>query len=164
MMIEVRIESIQVSLMSDHRLVVLKETEGDRYLSIWIGQCEAAAIADRLREVEIPRPQTHDLLKNVIAELGGEVAYIVVNDLRNDTFYARIAVNLDDKTVEIDARPSDSIALAVRVQVPIFVDEAVMDSAGIIPEDDLGEQEEDEELSAFREFVNNLDLDDLPLQ
>ena len=163
-MIEVRIESIQVSLMSDHRLVVLKEINGDRYLPIWIGQCEAEAIAIRLREVETPRPLTHDLLKNTIGELGGEVAYIVVNDLGENTFYARIAVNLGDRTVEIDARPSDSIALAVRVEAPIFVDESVMDSAGSVPEEDLGEQEEDEELSAFREFVNNLDLDDLPLQ
>ncbi|NLF02128.1 MAG: bifunctional nuclease family protein [Anaerolineales bacterium] len=163
-MIEVHVESIRVSLMSDHRLVVLKETQGDRYLPIWIGQCEAEAIAIRLREVETPRPMTHDLLKNAITELGGEITHIVVSDLHNDTFFARIAVSVNRKSIEIDSRPSDAVALAVRAGVPIFVDEAVMNSAGIVPEEDLGEHEESEELSAFRDFVNNLDLDDLPLQ
>lgn len=163
-MIEVHVESIRVSLMSDHRLVVLKETQGDRYLPIWIGQCEAEAIAIRLREVETPRPMTHDLLKNAITELGGEITHIVVSDLHNDTFFARIAVSVNRKTIEIDSRPSDAVALAVRAGVPIFVEEAVMNSAGIVPEEDLGEHEESEELSAFRDFVNNLDLDDLPLQ
>jgi bifunctional DNase/RNase len=165
-MIEVEIDSIRVSLMSDHRLMVLREVGSERFLPIWIGQCEAEAIAIHLRGVQIQRPMTHDLLKNVIAELGGEIAYVVVNDLRNDTFYARIAVNVDRRLLEIDARSSDAVALAVRANVPIFVEEKVMEAAGVLPEEDLGEQEpvEDGELSAFRDFVNKLDLDDLPLQ
>jgi bifunctional DNase/RNase len=165
-MIEVNIEAIQVSLMSEHRIVILKEVGADRYLPIFIGQCEAEAIAIQLRKVEVARPMTHDLLKNVIAELGGRVSHIVVSALRNDTYYARIAVNTDGQELHIDSRPSDALALAVRVQVPVFVEEAVMAEAGIIPEEDVaGEAEADsEELSAFREFVDNLDLDDLPLQ
>ena len=163
-MIEVTIESIHVSMMSEHRVVILKEIGAERYLPIWIGQCEAEAIAIQLRNIEVARPLTHDLLKNVIAELGGEVSYIVVNDLRNDTFYARIAVNLNGKKLEIDSRPSDALALAVRVHVPVFVDERVMEEAGIVPEEDISGGADDEELSAFRKFVDNLNLDDLPLQ
>ena len=166
-MIEVRVESIRISLMSDSRIVILKEVDADRYLPIWIGQCEAEAIAIQLRKVPVTRPLTHDLLKNVIGEMGGQVSHIVVRDLSNDTFYAHIAVNLNGVQLDIDSRPSDALALAVRAQVPVFVEEEVMMEAGIIPEDDIsedGEDADDGELSAFREFVNNLDIDDLPLQ
>jgi hypothetical protein len=92
------------------------------------------------------------------------VSHITVSDLRNDTFYGRITVNLNGRRVEIDSRPSDAIALAVRAEVPIFVDEDVMAQAGIIPETDVAEEADDEELSAFRDFIESLDLDDLPLQ
>ena len=166
-MIEVRVESIRISLMSDSRIVILKEVDADRYLPIWIGQCEAEAIAIQLRKVPVSRPLTHDLLKNVIGEMGGQVSHIVVRDLSNDTFYAHIAVNLNGVQLDIDSRPSDALALAVRAHVPVFVEEEVMMEAGIIPEDDIsedGEDADDGELSAFREFVNNLDTDDLPLQ
>jgi bifunctional DNase/RNase len=163
-MIEVSIESIHVSMMSEHRIVILKETGANRYLPIWIGQCEAEAIAIQLRNIEVARPLTHDLLRNVISELGGQVVHIVVSDLRNDTFYARIAVEVNGTQMDIDSRPSDALALAVRVQVPVYVEDHVMDEAGIVPEEDLSKEGGDEELSAFRDFVNNLDLDDLPLQ
>ena len=165
-MIEVNIEAIQVSLMSEHRIVILKEIGADRFLPIWIGQCEAEAITIQLRKIEVARPMTHDLLKNVIAEMGGQVSHIVVSALRDDTFYAQIAVNADGHELHIDSRPSDALALAVRVNVPVFVEEAVMTEAGIIPEEDVGGdiRADTEELSAFREFVDNLDLDDLPLQ
>ena len=164
-MIEVSIESVRVSLMSEHRLVILKDVASERHLPIWIGQCEAEAIAIQMRSIEVARPLTHDLLKNVIASLGGTVARIVVNDLRNDVFHASVVVDIDGRTLEIDARPSDALALAVRVNVPIYVDEKVMAEAGIVPEKDLsaGSDEEDAELSAFRDFVDNLDLGDLPL-
>jgi bifunctional DNase/RNase len=163
MMIEVKVESIQVSLMTEHRVVLLKEVNGERLLPIWIGPYEAEAIAIRLRDVEVPRPLTHDLLTNVITELGGEVSHITVNDLRDDTFYARITVNLDGQQVEIDSRPSDAINVAVRVNASIFVAEDVMAQASIIPEVDVAEVS-DAELSAFRDFISTLDLDDLPLQ
>ena len=161
-MVEVKVESIQVSLMTEHRVVLLKEVDAERLLPIFIGPYEAEAIAIRLRGIEVPRPLTHDLLNNVIGDLGGEISHIVVNDLRNDTFYARISVDVNGQRMEIDSRPSDAIALAVRADVPIFVEEEVM-AAGIVPEEDITGTD-DEDLSAFRDFINTLDLDDLPLQ
>ena len=161
-MVEVKVESIQVSLMSEHRVILLKEIDADRLLPIFIGPYEAEAIAIRLREIELPRPLTHDLLNNVIAEMGGEVSHIIVNDLRNDTFYARISVDLNGRQLEIDSRPSDAIALAVRANVPIFVEEKVM-AEGVVPEEDITDAD-DAELSVFRDFINTLDLDDMPLQ
>ena len=161
-MIEVEIDSIRVSLMSEHRVIVLKALENELYLPIWIGPYEAEAIAIRLKNVDISRPLTHDLLNNVIGEMGGVIAHILVNDLRDDTFYAVISVSIDDTTLEIDSRPSDAIALAVRAGVPIFVAETVMERASITPEEDITEGgQDDEELSAFRDFVEGLDLDDL---
>ncbi len=163
-MIKVKIDSIQVSLMSEHRVVILKDVNTERYLPIWIGPYEADAIAIRLRNVEIARPLTHDLLKNVIAKMGGEVSYIIVDDLRNDTFYANVAVDLDGRRVKIDSRPSDAIALAVRANAPIFVTEDIMAQAGITPETDVSEETQAQELSVFSDFINTLNLDDLPVQ
>ena len=161
-MIEVEIDSIRVSLMSEHRVIVLKALEEELYLPIWIGPYEAEAIAIRLKNVDISRPLTHDLLNNVIGEMGGDISHIVVNDLRDDTFYALITVHVNGATLEIDSRPSDAIALAVRAGVPIFVADGVMDRASITPEEDITEgSEEEEDLSAFRDFVEGLDLDDL---
>jgi bifunctional DNase/RNase len=163
-MVEVKIESIRASLMSEHRVVILKDVNSERLLPIWIGRCEAEAIAIRLQNIEISRPLTHDLLNNAIAEMGGKVAHVTVNDLRNNTFYAQILVDLNGRSVKIDSRPSDAIALAVRANATIFVAEHVMAEASIIPESDITEEMDDEELSAFRDFINTLDLDDLPVQ
>ena len=166
-MIPVAIHSIQVSLMSNHRVVVLKDlqAEGVRLLPIWIGPFEAEAIAIQLQGTETPRPLTHDLLRSVIGTLGARVSHVFINDLNDSTFYARIVVRVDDRDVEIDARPSDAIALAVRVEAPIYVAEAVMDAAGIAPSPDIstGAQlhEEDKNLDAFRDFVEGLDLQGL---
>ncbi len=168
-MIEVIIDSIRVSLMSQHRIVVLKDMNSDRYLPIWIGPCEADAITIELQEMPPQRPLTHDLLKTVIREMGGQVVHILVSDLRNDVYYARIVVDVDGKKVEIDSRPSDAIALAVRVKAPVFVAETVMERAAIEPDEDvedevLEETDEDVEegkLSAFMDFVDSLDLDDI---
>ena len=161
-MIEVEIDSIRVSLMSEHRVIVLKALENELYLPIWIGPYEAEAIAIRLKNVDISRPLTHDLLNNVMGEMGGDISYILVSDLRDDTFYALINVDVNGTRLEIDSRPSDAIALAVRAGVPIFVAETVMERASITPETDIAEgAEDDEELSAFRDFVEGLDLDDL---
>lgn len=162
-MIEVEIDSIRVSLMSAQRVIVLKAVDAERYLPIWIGHYEAEAIAIQLKNIEIARPLTHDLLKSVIAEMGGDVSHILVRELRDDTFFAYISVNVNGKQLEIDSRPSDAIALAVRVDVPIFVAEKVMEEAGIVPEENVDE-EAGEDLSAFREFVDTLDLDDLSKQ
>jgi bifunctional DNase/RNase len=164
-MIEVTIDSIRVSLMTQHRVVVLRETDSDRYLPIWIGPFEADAITIQLQGVQVPRPLTHDLLKSIIRELGVKVSHVLVNELRNDTFFARIVVDVNGKSMEIDSRPSDAIALAVRVGAPIFVSEQVMGLASITPEEELSEEATTEEeaagLDAFRDFVDSLDLDDL---
>ncbi len=161
-MIEVKIAGIQVSLMSQHRVVLLKELGAERYLPIWIGPYEAEALSLELQQISVARPLTHDLLKNVIEAMGGVVQYIVVSELRDDTFYARIVISLNGRTIEVDSRPSDAMNLAVRTQVPIYVAEEVMEQAGVVPEQDLGEEER-EEKSAFDEFLRDLNLDDLPI-
>ena len=168
-MIETVVESIRVSLVSQHRVVILKETDGSRHLPIWIGPYEAEAIAMELQGMGSPRPLTHDLLKSVIQEMGGRVTRILVTDLNRDVFYARIVLDLNGRALEIDSRPSDAIALAVRVKAPILVEDDVMARAGVIFGEE-GEQPEpagerteatDERLAVFRDFVNSLDLDDL---
>jgi bifunctional DNase/RNase len=168
-MIEVIIDSIRVSLMSQYRIVILKDTNSDRYLPIWIGPCEADAITIELQEMPPQRPLTHDLLKSMVRELGGKVVQILINDLRHDVYYARIVIDIGGKQIEVDSRPSDAIALAVRTKVPIFVADTVMERHAIEPEDDvertLGdmtrEDVDEDRLSAFKDFVNTLDLDDL---
>lgn len=169
-MIEVTIDSIRVSLMSQHRVVILKDVDSDRYLPIWIGPFEADAITIVLQEQEVPRPLTHDLLKNVISQLGGSVEQIIISELKNEVFYARIIVEANGRTLEIDSRPSDAIALAVRARVPIYIEEAVMDKAAVQPEAEVEAEEgaggarqaeSDEKLDAFKDFLDTLDLDDL---
>lgn len=169
-MIEVNIDSIRVSLMSQHRVVVLKEIDTERYLPIWIGPFEADAITIQLQGVQVARPLTHDLLRSVIDEMGAKISHIMVSELKNDTFYARIVMDINGDSMEIDARPSDAIALAVRVNAPLFVAEEVMEMASIVPEKSLEEleadaepisDEEEEQLSVFQDFINELDLDDL---
>jgi hypothetical protein len=163
------IESIRVSLMNYQRVVILKEKASDRYLPIWIGPAEADAIAVQLQEVSVARPLTHDLLRSVIETLGAGVTHVLVNELANDTFYARIVLDVNGGPMEIDSRPSDAIALAVRAKVPIFADEQVLDKAGVMLDKD-GETmeraaakvdpEEIERMSAFKDFIESLDLDD----
>lgn len=170
--LEMVVESIRVSLVTYQRVVILKEKDADRYLPIWIGPAEADAIAIKLQSVPVQRPLTHDLLQTVLQELGGRVTRIVVNDLADDVFYARIFVEQNGRSLEIDSRPSDAIALAVRVNAPIFVEEAVLDKAGVRlgPEGTAPPAEEEAELSEaeraklapFREFINTLDIDDKP--
>lgn len=171
-MIELTIESIRVSLRNYQRVVILREKDAERYLPIWIGPAEADAIAVRLQEVTVARPLTHDLLASMIEQLGGTVRSVVVNDLANDTFFARIHVERDGKVIEVDSRPSDAIAIAVRTKVPIYVDESVLDRAGVLlnAEGDPVETaegrtggvtpEERQRLSAFTDFISELDMDD----
>ena len=167
-MIEVAIDSIRISLVSQHRIVILKEMDSERQLPIWIGPCEADAITIELQDVKVARPVTHDLLKNVIKEMGGRVSHVLIKALNESVFYASLFVDRDEELIEIDCRSSDAIALAVRVQAPIFVNVEVMDEAGIVPEADIQEpvadvdDEADEaKLDAFSDFVDSLDLDDL---
>ena len=161
-MIEVVIDSIRISLVSQHRIVMLKDIDSEQQLAIWIGPCEAEAITIELQNTEVARPLTHDLLKNSIETMGGTVSHILINDLRDQVFYATLFIDTDGEVKEIDCRPSDSIALAVRAKVPIFVEEHVMEDAGILPEPDLQDEVDDEEkLDAFSDFVDTLDFDDL---
>jgi len=163
MLLEVRVESVRASLMSPQRLVVLKEVDEERYLPIWIGPYEADAIAIELQGIKTPRPLSHDLLKQTILTLGGRVSHVVISDLQHDTFYATIILDQGGQELELDARPSDSIALAVRAKAPIFVESSVMDRAGITKEEDLRRQDQrlhdEERLEVFREFIEELDLD-----
>ena len=177
-MMELEIDSIRVSLLNYQRVVILKEKEADRYLPIWIGPNEADAIAIKLQEVAVPRPLTHDLLHNVLGELGAEIQHILVSGLDHETFFAKIMVSFGDKTIPIDSRPSDALALAVRARVPIFADEDVLAKAGVKldqetggtiigsrSEGDSGDKpqqplnpEELEKMSAFSDFIETLDM------
>lgn len=176
-MIETIVESISVNLVTQNRVVILKEVEGDRQLLIWIGEFEAQAIVLELRNQESPRPLPYDLLRNAIESLGGSVERVVISELAQDIYFARVLVTRNGETIELDARASDSIALALRVDCPIFVDEQVMDVAGVRLEDEEIEEAESEsitassgpsdssrgsedQLSIFRDFIDSLDLDD----
>ncbi len=174
MMVEVDIDCIRMSLMSQNRVVILKDKTEDRYLPIWIGHYEADAITFELQEIVHKRPLTHDLLKSIIVDMGGEVKHILVSELRRpeDIFYAKIVIEIEGREVEVDSRPSDALALAVRVDVPIFVSQEVMDMASVVPEEDIdtieepaapapGEEVPDDKLQIFKDFVDTLDLDNL---
>ena len=169
------VDSIRVSLMNYQRVVILRVKDSDRYLPIWIGTNEADAIAVKLQDVAVHRPLTHDLLGKVIDTLGGKVDSVVVSDLNNDTFYAKIVLGVNGGVVEVDCRPSDAIALAVRSEAPIYVEDSVLEKASVQMDADTGKpivpvndgapkplrEEELKSLSAFSDFVSTLDLDDL---
>lgn len=174
-MVEVVIDSIRVSLMSQQRIVILREQNADRYLPIWIGVYEAESITIALQEVEVARPLTHDLLASIFRQLEARILRVEVVALRDDTYFGNIVVEKNGNLLNIDSRPSDALAVAVRAHVPILVARAVMDSAGIIPEEDLQEEsalpdqaaaepgaseEGDERLSVFQDFLEKLDLDE----
>jgi len=175
-MIRVTVDSIRVSLLTQNRVVVLREVDSRRYLPIFIGPFEADAIAVALQGLEPQRPMTHDLLKSVFTELGSSIRQIVINDLRESTFFARIVVDQGSHTIEVDARPSDAIALAVRSDVPIFVEDHVFEQASTPYEEEEEEEDtaltsepaseepetevSDEGLSLFRDFINSLDKED----
>ncbi len=174
-MVEVVIDSIRVSLMSQQRIVILRERDAERYLPIWIGVYEAESITIALQEVEVARPLTHDLVKNVFNQLNARVVRVEVIALREDTFFGNIVAETDGRTLNIDSRPSDALAIAVRAHVPIMVARSVMDTAGIIPEEDIREKENgigeqlsdteleetEERLSIFEDFLDGLDTEDV---
>ena len=216
-MLEMVIDSIRVSLMNYQRVVILKERQSDRYLPIWIGSPEADAIAAKLQDVSVPRPLTHDLLGSVISELGANVDHVIVSDLASDTFYAKLVLQMTDgQTRQVDCRPSDAIAIAVRggqlvdgpggedkwfptlqeaqkylesqgidssddryevrSKVPIFVEEIVLEKAGVTMDNDTAKppserakrperksrepkpvtDDEIQKMSAFSEFLQDL--------
>jgi len=174
-MIEVQIDSVRVHLMTPQRLVVLKQKNSERYLPIWVGPYEAEAITVALQEVEMSRPLTHDLLKNVFNAFDAHINRIEIVKLQNDIFYGNIIAEVDGREIHIDSRPSDAIALSVRAHVPILVHPSVMEEAGILPEENLPEggeaptqgepaplsEEGSARLSVFEDFLGKLNLDKL---
>ncbi|HTX80483.1 MAG TPA: bifunctional nuclease family protein [Longilinea sp.] len=181
-MVEVVIDSVRVSLTNTQRVVVLRESKGERYLPVWIGPYEAEAITVALQEIEVARPQTHDLIKNVLRAVDARLVRVEITALREDVFYGNLVVEIDNRQVDVDSRPSDALAVAVRYHVPILVEEDVLEEAGITPEKDIQSQEpesddtaakpaaakpgeekpaSDDRLSVFKDFIDNLPLDDL---
>ncbi|HYI25691.1 MAG TPA: bifunctional nuclease family protein [Thermomicrobiales bacterium] len=189
-MIETTVESIRVSLVTQNRVVILKESDGNRHLPIWIGAYEAEAIAMELQGVVATRPLPYDLMRAMLGELGARVDHVIISDLNDQVFFARIVLDVNGRTVELDSRPSDAIALAVRAGSRILVADAIMDQVGVSmdgdEDDDAGitaafeetrpdapidlanladtgeprTKAEEDRLGVFRDFINSLDLDD----
>lgn len=184
-MIETTVESIRVSLVSQNRVVILREIDGDRHLPIWIGAYEAEAIAMELQGVTASRPLPYDLFKSLLGEMEATVSQVIISDLTDQIFYARIVLDHKGRALELDSRPSDAIAIAVRVGARILVADQIMDQVGVEMDGDDGDEIEvvnvtevdptaspvtetnvepdqpaDEHLGVFRDFINSLDLDD----
>lgn len=187
-MIETTVESIRVSLVTQNRVVILKEVDGDRHLPIWIGAYEAEAIAMELQGVPATRPLPYDLMRSILTELGATIDRIVISELNDQVFFARVILDHNGRTVELDSRPSDAIALAVRTGSKILVADSIMEQVGVAMDGDDGDESEltqhideavadpttpptdareapagtrsEEGLGVFRDFINSLDLDD----
>jgi bifunctional DNase/RNase len=154
-MVEMNLVGVRVELPTNQPIVLLREREGERFLPIWIGAMEATAIAFALQGIVTARPMTHDLLKNVLEDLSVLVQHIVITELKDGTFFAVIQMQQNGQTYEVSSRPSDAIALAVRVNVPIFAAEDVLTEASIVIRDD-----EEQEVEKFREFLDNVTPED----
>jgi uncharacterized protein len=160
-LIEMAVESVRVHMLSTQHVVILKDLERERFLPIWIGPWEANAIAMKLQGLTPERPLTHDLLASVLEAAGATVREVVIADLADETFHARILLEAGGHVHEIDSRPSDALALAVRTGVRIYAAEAVLERAGVEGDRAVGDEEpvDDERLSVFRDFVNSLDVE-----
>lgn len=174
--VEVTIDSVRVSLTNQQRIVVLRELNAERYLPIWIGPYEAEAITIALQEIEVARPQTHDLIKNLLSKLDVRLLQVEITDLREDVFYANLVLERDGEIQKVDCRPSDAIALAVRAHVPVLVNRKVMLEGGISPEREVrpvepaeaepptaspeaASPDSEDRLSIFEDFLKGIDLD-----
>lgn len=151
-MSEMRVVGIRVEQPQNQPVLLLREADGDRYLPIWIGQTEAAAIALEQQGVQPARPLTHDLVKNLISALGHQLKEVRIVDLQEGTFYADLVF---DKDIRVSARPSDSVAIALRAGVPIFAEEPVLVEAGLIMPD-----EREDEVEKFKEFLDEVSPED----
>ncbi|MEA2550037.1 MAG: uncharacterized protein QOI00_408 [Chloroflexota bacterium] len=176
-LVEMVVESVRVHMLSSRHVVILKESEHDRYLPIWIGPWEASAIAMKLQGLTADRPLTHDLFASALENLGVRVDRVVISTLAEETYHARLHLERDGTTFEIDSRPSDALALAVRTGGRIFASEAVLEQAALggdgsmtgdeegdvvsegSPLESTGEKIVDPRLDVFRDFVNSLDVD-----
>lgn len=172
-LVEMVVESVRVHMLSSRHVVILKETGRERYLPIWIGPWEASAIAMRLQGLTPERPLTHDLFASALESIDARVDRVIISDLADETFHARLFLEREGKIGEIDARPSDALALAVRVGAPIFAVPSVLDLAGLGADGGIGAEDEeggsllestgenivDPRLDVFRDFVNSLDVE-----
>jgi uncharacterized protein len=159
---EMTIYGVSFDMVGKQPIVLLKTVNGNTFLPIWIGHAEAAAILMKLQGNETPRPMTHDLLNDVVAELNAEIARITVTELRDNTFYALITLRRQQTEIEIDSRPSDALALAVRANAPIFAADKVIDESGIEFEHEV--EESDEVVEKFKEFLDQVNPDDFAAQ
>ena len=165
-MVEVVIDSIRVSLMSQQRVVILRELNSDRYLPIMVGIYEAEHLTLALQDVEVSRPLTYDLFVNILDALDAEVTHVEVISLKDETYFGNIVISIDGNLHNIDSRPSDAMNLAIRMQVPIFVADNVLEEAGLLPEDDLSETVLEEELdsdrlSVFENYIDQITPDQI---
>ena len=154
------IYGINLDLFSSSPIVILKVEDENRYLPIWIGQPEARSILMKLQNQEFSRPLTHDLAVNLVSELGGSMEKVTVTELRDSTFFAVISVEIDGRTVEIDSRPSDAIALAVRAGAEIFAADDVIEEAAVVFEEAMEETPEDEVVDKFKDWMNQVSPED----
>jgi bifunctional DNase/RNase len=154
------IYGINLDLFSSSPIVILKVEDENRYLPIWIGQPEARSILMKLQNQEFSRPLTHDLAVNLVNELGGSMEKVTVTELRDSTFFAVISVQIDGRTIEIDSRPSDAIALAVRAGAEIFASDEVIEEAAVVFEEAMEETPEDEVVDKFKDWMNQVSPED----
>lgn len=159
-MLEVRLSAVQVDLQSNSPVVLLQEKDGERSLPIFIGAPEATAIAFALQKVAVPRPMTHDLMKEVITALGAQVVRIVVTEVQQDTYFAEVHLEVDGRAVTVSSRPSDAIALATRTGSPLFVEDDLMDLAGIVIENEEVPEASEELVDRFRHFLDEIRPED----
>ena len=159
-MIELQLVGVRVELPTNQPIVLLKEREGERYLPIWIGAVEATAIALGMQGIETARPMTHDLMRDLLQGLGVTVQRIVITELREGTFYAEIQMSSNGDTVAVSSRPSDALALAVRMNLEIFANDDVIEEASIAVKDDQDEEEVQKEVQKFREFLEQVSPED----
>jgi len=157
-MIEVKVVNVAIDVKSNMPVIILKEKEGEKTLPIWVGLFEAQAIALALENVKPPRPLTHDLTKSIIEKLKGKVDRVVINDLKNNTFYARILMRKNGESIQVDSRPSDAIALALRLKVPIYIDEGVLDKVAV-----GSKPIEEKEIEDFKKKLKDLKPEDFGL-
>jgi bifunctional DNase/RNase len=158
MMIEMKVTGLTIDPFTSMPIIILKDLEDKQALPIWIGLIEASAIATELEHIQLSRPMTHDLLKNMLDSFGIQVSKVAITELLDNTFYAKIYLKKDDKEMEMDARPSDAIAVALRTKSPIFVEKTVVDKSRKI---DLNTTDDDEQKKRkWTEILENLSPDD----
>src|SRR5438034_5245502 len=158
---EMQIYGVSFDLVGKQPIVLLKTAEGNKFLPIWIGHPEAAAILMKLQSATTPRPMTHDLVTDMLEQLGAQVTRITVTELRENTFYAQITVQLDGSEIDVDSRPSDAIALAIRADAPIFAADDVIGASAIEFEgDEINQEDLEKEVSKFKQFLDHVTPDE----